>query len=182
MSRFVISAALAVTLASVGALAYPSRGRLPSAGGSSSADTCTGGACDIGSAGIATDGGIRITGGVVSIAASATSPMIISGQAGVLQKLDLNSSSGSTLQYDTDHLIRVDSAQTKVFGNLAAADATNKGTITLVAGTASRTVASGSACVCSNTTAALACVPGVSGTTLTVTSGVGTDVVAYLCL
>lgn len=60
---------------------------------------------------------------------------------------------------------------------------TQVGTKVLSGGTGTVTVyLSGAICVCSNTTTALACMPSVSGTTLTVTSGVGTDTVSYWCI
>jgi hypothetical protein len=56
----------------------------------------------------------------------------------------------------------------------------NKGTLTLVAGTKTTTVASGATCVCSDTTALNAVQCSVSSTTLTA-NGTGTDVIAYMC-
>lgn len=75
-------------------------------------------------------------------------------------------------------LLSVDGA-----GNLFvnAAGTRTKGTITLAAGTGTATVASGSICVCSDTTAINAVQCSVTTTTLTA-NGAGTDVIAYHCL
>lgn len=68
-------------------------------------------------------------------------------------------------------------------GNLFvnAAGTRTKGTITLAAGVGTATVASGSICVCSDTTAINAVQCSVTTTTLTA-NGTGTDVIAYHCL
>lgn len=58
---------------------------------------------------------------------------------------------------------------------------TNNGTATLSGGTATKTVMAGTSCDCTNTSAATVCKASVSGTTLTLSSGAGTDVVSFNC-
>lgn len=57
----------------------------------------------------------------------------------------------------------------------------SRGTKILSGGTGTVTVLSGAICVCNNNTSLLACQSNVSSTTLTITSGVGTDTTSYLC-
>jgi hypothetical protein len=57
----------------------------------------------------------------------------------------------------------------------------NKGTIVLAGGTGTATVTSGATCACNNKDAATPCQWSLSGTTLTITSGAGTDHASYLC-
>jgi hypothetical protein len=67
-------------------------------------------------------------------------------------------------------------------GAVSTSATANKGTLTLVAGTATTTVAAGSICVASNTTASgtVETYASTSGSTLTV-KGNGTNQVNYLC-
>jgi hypothetical protein len=67
-------------------------------------------------------------------------------------------------------------------GTLKCYSAKTCGTLTLSGGTATHAVRSGASCTCNNVSTATVCKPSVSGTTLTVTSGAGTDTVSYLCL
>jgi hypothetical protein len=74
---------------------------------------------------------------------------------------------------------------TQVHGAFTAGDyrstsSKTRGTITLVAGTGTATVQSGSVCTCVDTTANASVRCAVSGTTLTAT-GTATDVIAYIC-
>ncbi len=73
-------------------------------------------------------------------------------------------------------------AGTVLVGPARALDTKNADCKALTGGSTTATVAAGSKCVCSNSSAATVCKPTLSGTTLTITSGAGTDTVCYLCL
>jgi hypothetical protein len=93
----------------------------------------------------------------------------------------IDDSLGSRLVYSATE-VRVASGTVAVTGDFTVSGSGTKGTKTLSAGSATQAVATGSQCVCSNTSTATVCKASVSGTTATFTSGAGTDVVAYICL
>lgn len=118
-----------------------------------------------------------VTGGNITTISSAATA--IRGGSGMLL---MNDSTGVTLQYTGTTSLVQDSVTNTFTGPVVATSALTKGSKVLAAGTGTVTVASGAKCTCTNETTALAVRCPVVTTTLTITSGVGTDTVSYICL
>lgn len=173
------------------AQSLPTRGRFSSGGGLSLASVITQ---------ISTTSGWTSNGTTTSTALNST----LAAGVGTAANLTVGNSSdnpgGTILSYanpDTINAIEfrvpgsstlhgyfyADSTKgTLITGKIQSEHAAVKGSKTLAAGTGTVTVLSGAKCVCTNETTALAATCPVSGTTLTITSGVGTDTVSYVCL
>ena len=163
----------------------------------------------LGERGLSSDGGIDVTAGPVNApnsagtfatvttsgaltANSSATPTAAAGTARVV------TTSGAVTQWITAANVngcQVDAAASALscnnlgpasgvmqVGSAALTNAANSGTVTLSSGTGTATVNTGARCVCSQTTSVTLGVRcSVSGTTMTATSGVGADVIAYHC-
>ncbi len=151
----------------------------------------------VGPAGFSTDGGILIDG----LGGAAGSNIVLSNYSQVIWgggaqirsyfsdffgELRITNVPESIVYMSINQGTGVFTLRNPVLGNgtsttLLASGTQTKGTFTLSAGTATKTVLSGAQCVCGLSTGTVWPLCAVSGTTLTIT-GTGTDTGTYVCL